>query len=190
MSQDKRNHIYVYDRDRHQVIIIDGETGEKIDQKDDRVTSILKYLAKNKEYAKLRKFAVWCAYQTNQQIKPIQKKLIELAEAAIEGKATTRQLRELYEETEGAAIATDTVGLRQGSHKAPAFLTTRECINPSAFDAAIQAARFHRLWSELEHQGSEGAQFLREVKVDSAGDAVKNSEQKQVNYLLDLMNEG
>lgn len=189
MSQDKRNHIYVYDRDRHQVVVIDSETGEKIEEKDDRVTSILKYLSKQEEHAKLRKFAVWCAHQTNEKIKPIQKKLIELAEAAIEGKATTRQLRELYDETEGAAIATDTVGLRQGSHKAPAFLTSRECINPNPLDAAIQAARFHRLWSELQQQASGKQQFLKEIKVDTGGEAVKNTEQKQVDYLLDLIND-
>lgn len=189
MSQDKRNHIYVYDRDLHQVIVIDSETGEKIEEKDDKVTSILKYLAEQKEYAKLRKFAVWCAHQANKKIKPIQKKLIELAETAIEGKATQQELRELYEETEGAAIATDTVGLRQGSHKAPAFLTTRECINPDALDAAIQAARFHRLWAELRQQATEEQQFLKEVKVDTAGETVKDTEQKQVDYLLDLINE-
>lgn len=189
MKDNKRNHIYVYDRDRHRVIVIDSETGEKIDDKDDKVTAILKYLAEQQDFAKLRKFAVWCAHETNKKIKPIQKKLIELAESAIEGKATKEELRELYEETEGAAIATDTVGLRQGSHKAPAFLTTRECINPDALEAAVQAARFHRLWAELREQASEEQQFLKDIKVNTAGDEVKNTEQKQVDYLLDLINE-
>lgn len=189
MSKDKQNHIYVYDRDHHKVIVIDGETGEQISDKDDRVTSILKHLKEKEETVKLRKFAVWCAYQTNQEFKPIQKKLIELAESALNGEAGTDELREMYEETEGAAVATDTVGLRQGSHQAPAFLSTRECINPDAYDAAIQSARFHRLWSELKQQDPEAQQVLKEVKVDSAGKAGKDTEQKQVDYLLDLINE-
>lgn len=188
MKKDKQNHIYVYDQEHHQIIIIDSETGEKVEQKDNRVTSILKYLKKQQHNAKLRKFAVWCAHQTNKRIKPIQKKLIELAELAIEGKATTKQLRNLYDETEGAAIATDTVGLRQGSDKAPAFLTTRECINPSAYDAAIQAARFHRLWAELRHKDSGKQQFLKEIKINTTADIVRETEQKQVDFLLDLIN--
>ncbi|MGK7370768.1 MAG: hypothetical protein ACNS64_11190 [Candidatus Halalkalibacterium sp. M3_1C_030] len=188
MKKNKQNHIYVYDENYHQIIVIDGETGEKIDQKDDRVTSILKYLQDKGHTAKLRKFAVWCAHQTNDEIKPIQKKLIELAESAIEGEATTKQLRELYDETEGAAIATDTVGLRQGSDKAPAFLTTRECINPNPYDAALQAARFHRLWAELKHKGSGKEKFLKEIKVNTAADIVRETEQKQIDYLLDLIN--
>lgn len=188
MKKDKQNYIYVYDENHHQIIVIDGETGEKIDQKDDRVTSILKHFQDEGHTAKLRKFAVWCARQANEEIKPIQKKLIDLAEAAIEGDATTGQLRELYDETEGAAIATDTVGLRQGSDKAPAFLTTRECINPNPYDAALQAARFHRLWAELRHKGSGDEKFLKEIKVNTAGDVVRDTEQKQVDFLLDLMN--
>lgn len=188
MKKNKQNHIYVYDENHHQIIVIDGETGEKVEQKDDRVTSILKYLEEQNSSAKLRKFAVWCAHQTNEEIKPIQKKLIELAESAIEGQATTKELRDLYDETEGAAIATDTVGLRQGSDKAPAFLTTRECINPNAYDAALQAGRFHRLWAELHHKGEGKEQFLKEIKVNTATDIVRKTEQKQVDYLLDLIN--
>lgn len=189
MKKNRQNHIYVYDEDQHQIIVIDSETGEKIDEKDDRVTSILKYLKEKNNSSKLRKFAVWCAHQTNKEIKPIQKKLIDLAESAIEGKATKKQLRNLYDETEGTAIATDTVGLRQGSDKAPAFLTTRECINPNAFDAALQAARFHRLWAELKHKDSGKEQFLKEIKINTAAEIVRKTEQKQVDFLLDLINQ-
>lgn len=189
MSKQKQNHIYVYDRDHHKVIVIDGETGEEISEKDDRVTSILKHLKQNEELIKLRKFAVWCAYQTNREFKPIQKKLIELAESALNGEAGPEELQEMYEETEGAAVATDTVGLRQGSHKAPAFLTTRECINPNAYDSAIQSARFHRLWAQLKEQDSDTSQVLKEVKIDATASPAKATEQKQVDYLLDLINE-
>lgn len=187
MKKNNQNHIYVYDENHHQIIVIDGETGEKVEQKDDRVTSILKYLKEEGNTTKLRKFAVWCAHQTNKEIKPIQNKLIELAESAIEGEASTKELRELYDETEGAAIATDTVGLRQGSDKAPAFLTTRECINPNSFDAALQAARFHRLWAELNHKEAGEEKFLKEIKVNTAAEIVRQTEQKQVDYLLDLI---
>lgn len=187
MKEKNRNHIYVYDQDHHQIIIIDSETGEKIKEKDDHVTSILKHLNDKDDDIKLRKFAVWCAHQTNKEIKPIQHKLIELAEQAIEGKATKKQLRELYDETEGAAIATDSVGLRQGSDKAPAFLTSRECINPNAYQAALQAARFHRLWAELQLEKSDTHEFLKDIKIGTATDSVKDTEQKQIDFLLDLM---
>ncbi len=84
----------------------------------------------------------------NDELKPIQKKILDLAEEAIQQKADTESLQQLYRETEGTAIATDTVGLRQGKENAPAYLAARECINPDALEGAIQAARFHRLWDE------------------------------------------
>ena len=187
MSAGKQNHIYVYDENEHQIIVIDGETGEKVQQKDDDVTLILKYLSGNGEDKKLRKFAVWCAHQTNKDIKPIQRKLIELAEKAIQDNADPDKLEELYTETEGAAIATDTVGLRQGSEKAPAFLATRECINPNAFDGAMQAARFHRLWVEMNEQEEKNKKVLKEVKVHTSSQKVHTAMEKQVNFLLDLI---
>lgn len=177
----------MYDDERHQVVVIDGETGERVDNQDDQVASILRHLNDSGEFAKLRKFAVWCAHQTNERIKPIQNKLIELAEMAIQGKADTSKLRDLYDETEGVAVATDTVGLRQGSEKAPAFLATRECINPDAFEGAMQAARFHRLWAEIHQQNITKRRSLREIKIDATTDIIRQIEQKQVNYLLDIL---
>jgi len=190
MKSQEQNYIYVYDEDKNQIIIINSENGETVEEKDDDVTSLLKHLRDQTESSKLRKFAVWCAYQTNENIKPIQNKIIELAERAIEGEASDRQLKELYEETEGAAVATDTVGLRQGSEKAPAFLATRECINPDAFEGAKQAARFHRLWEDIKSKDSDDDQskILRNIKASTDSPNVKDATQKQINYLLDLMN--
>jgi len=189
MTASKQNHIYVYDEDLNKIILINGETGEKIEENDDDVTSILKFLRERGKKKKLRKFALWCADQSNRKIKPIQRKLIELAEKAIEGKATKKQLQELYEETEGTAIATDTVGLRQGSEKAPAFLATRECINPDPYDGAVQAARFHRLWEDMKSRGKEEKTALKEIKVDTSSNRVNSTTQKQINFLLDLIGE-
>lgn len=188
MKTRSQNYIYVYDEERHQVIVIDGETGEKVNQEEDRVTSILNHLNQQGETAKLRKFAVWCAHQTNKRIKPIQNKLIDLAEQAIQGKADVGELQKLYDETEGVAVATDTVGLRHGSKKAPAFLATRECINPDAYEGATQAARFHRLWAEIHEQDEkEEKKTLKEIKVDASANLVRQTEQQQIDYLLDLM---
>lgn len=187
MSPSKQNHIYMYDEEKHQIIVIDGETGEKVQEQDNDVTTILKHLQEQEEYKKLRKFSVWCAHQTNKNIKPIQHKFIELAEEAIQGNATKKKLRELYEDTEGTAIATDTVGLRQGSEKAPAFLVTRECVNPDPFEGAMQAARFHRLWVEINEQEQNKRKVLKEIKVPIANNHVQEVLQQQINFLLDLI---
>lgn len=185
------NYIYIYDTDRHKVIIIDGETGEEIEEKDDRVSSILNYLKEQEAEDKLRKFAVWCAHQCNKEFKPLQTKMIELAEKAIQGEKGQEDLKQLFEETEGQAIATDTVGLRQGSVNAPAFLATRECVNPDAFEGALQAARFHRLWAELKEESDEGEEkkkgTLKEIEIDAGEDTVQKTEQEQIDYLLDLI---
>lgn len=186
MKARSQNYIYVYDEERHQITVIDGETGEKVKEKKDRVTSILSYLNQKGETAKLRKFAVWCAHQTNKRIKPLQNKLIALAEQAIQGETDAAELKKLYDETEGIAVATDTVGLRQGSQKAPAFLASRECINPDAYEGATQAARYHHLWAKMQDEGTE-REIPKEMEANASANLVRQTEQQQVDYLLDLM---
>lgn len=192
MKRNTDNLIYIYDSNQKKIIMIDSETGEEIKEKDDKVTSILKYLHREGKTKELRKFAVWCAHQTNERIKPIQNKILELAEEAIETDIKTEKLAELYEETEGTAVAADTVGLRQGSKSAPAYLAVRECINPDALEGAVQSARFHRLWADMNEKKQESdddTKGLKEVSVRTDEKTVKNAEQKQIDYLLDLINE-
>lgn len=192
MKPEIDNLIYIYDSNQQKIIMIDSETGEEIKEKDDKVTSILKYLHNEGKSKELRKFAVWCAHQTNEKIKPIQNKILEMAEKAIETDIKKEKLEELYEETEGTAVAADTVGLRQGSKSAPAYLAVRECINPDALDGAIQSARFHRLWvdmNEKKEKSDKDKKGLREVAVDADENSVKKAEQEQVDYLLDLIGE-
>ncbi len=170
--------------------MIDGETGEQVDEEDDQVTSFLKYLHEQGNTVLLRKFSVWCARQVNEKLKPIQKKIIDLAEEAIRQETDTQSLRELYEETEGTAVATDTVGLRQGNENAPAYLSARECVNPDPLEGAIQAARFHRLWVEMRVEEDEIIDLaLQEIKADASESDIQQVEQQQTDYLLDLMNE-
>lgn len=190
MKHRRQDLIYIYDTDRQKIIMIDGETGEQVDEEDDQVTSFLKYLHKEGKAALLRKFAVWCTRQINKKLKPIQKKIIDLAEEAIRRETDAQSLRELYEETEGTAIATDTVGLRQGNENAPAYLSARECINPDPLEGAIQAARFHRLWAEMQSEEDDISDLaLQEIKAGAAESEIQQVEQKQTDYLLDLMNE-
>ncbi|MDZ7690209.1 MAG: hypothetical protein U5K69_03460 [Balneolaceae bacterium] len=194
MTSKTRDYIYIYDEESHKIIVIDGETGEEIDQKEDRVTSILNYFKAEGKTAELRKFAVWCAHQTNEEIKPIQAKMLDLAEQAISGDIGEEELRALYEETEGTAIATDTVGLQHGSASAPAFLASRESINPDPYQGAQQAARFHRLWADLlaqegEEENEDQKPYLRNIQVDATEETIRNAEQQQIDYLLDLMNQ-
>lgn len=189
MKHRRQDLIYIYDTDHHKIIMIDGETGEQVKEDDDQVTSFLKYLYEEEKIIILRKFAVWCAQQINDNLKPIQKKILDLAHHAIQQKADEESLRELYEETESTAIATDTVGLRQGHKNAPAYLSARECINPDPLEGAIQAARFHRLWAEMEDNSGETEDTaLQEIKAETSQKIIREIEQKQTDYLLDLMN--
>lgn len=190
MPQRKQNFIYAYDDETHQIIIIDAETGEEVDKKEDRVQPLLKYFKDEGNDFGLRKFAIWCAKRCNAEIKPIQKKFLELAERALAQETNHDELEEIYEESEREAVAVDTVGLRQGSEKAPGFLASRECINPNAYEGARNAARFHCLWAELnqnnEHNHAPG---LEEILPDSTENLLEQTVQAQVDYLLDLLNE-
>jgi len=186
---DTRNHIYIYDESRHKIIVIDGETGEEVRREDDRVTSLLNHLSENGERGKLRKFSVWCAHRANKKIKPIQAKMFELAEKAISENAEIDELKGLYDETEGTAIATDSVGLQHGSSSAPAFLASRECVNPDPLEGALQAARYHRLWAELKQREEDENTYLDEIDIDASGGITQRTEQAQIDYLLDLMSQ-
>jgi hypothetical protein len=181
--------IYIYDTEHHKIIMIDGETGERVHEEDDEVTSFLKYLDEQDQHQLLRTFSVWCAHGINESLKPIQKKILDLAEKAIRTDVDTQSLEELYKETEGTAIATDTVGLRQGSKSAPAYLAARECINPDALEGAIQAARFHRLWMEMDAQEEFSDQALQEIQASQEQAPIQKVTRQQTNKLLDLMNE-
>lgn len=187
------NFIYAYDNESDQIIVIDAETGERVEQRNNRVLSILNYLNEKGAEVKLRKFALWCAREANSDIKPMQKKFLELAEQAISQKAQERDLQQLYTSSEGEAVATDTVGLRQGSEKAPGFLASRECINPNAYEGAKNAARFHCLWAEMQkdeqeqEQEQEEADYFEEIGPVAHTDIIERTEQKQVDYLLDLI---
>lgn len=193
MNKDHNDLIYIYDDKSHKIIMIDGETGEEITQEDDQVTSILKHLRQQGKADLLRKFAVWCAHQINNELKPLQKKMLDLAEDAIHNDVDTSELASLYGETEGTAIATDTVGLRQGMESAPAYLAARECVNPDELEGAIQAARFHRIWAEMKQQQDEDEEkndlFVKDITAKVTEDTIQKVQQQQTNYLLDMMNE-
>lgn len=191
MVSDNQNFIYAYDDDRHQIIIIDAETGEKIGRRDNRVQPILHHLKSQQAFIKLRKFIVWCAYASNEDIKPVQKNFFEVAEQAIMGKVERQTLQTLYSQSESEAIAVDTVGLRQGSTKAPGFLASRECVNPDAFEGAKNAARFHMLWVDINHKNEEQLpEGLQKVKTSSAKSVLADAEQAQIDYLLELIGKG
>jgi len=189
MKSHNQDLVYIYDSDQQKIIMIDGETGERICEKDDEVTSLLKYMDENNNAQLLRSFSVWCAKQINKELKPIQKKILDLAEKAITQNAGRADLQELYDETEGTAVAADTVGLRKGSKNAPAYLAARECINPDALSGAIQAARFHRLWNEMNEKDDDlPEKALQKVQPAAEEPAIERVRQQQVDHLLDLMN--
>ena len=190
MKHKRQDLIYIYDTEHHKIIVIDGETGNRVKEEDDQVTLLLKHLNEKENPIFLRRFAVWCARQINDELKPIQKKILDLAEKAIQEEGANTELQELYEETEGTAIATDTTGMMQGNKNAPAYLAARECINPDALEGAIQAARFHRLWAEMkDNEDDLNDVALKEVKAEATKSAIQKVEQQQTDYLLDLMNE-
>lgn len=189
MPDDKQNFIYAYDDETHQIIVIDAETGKEIQKKDDRVQPVLQHFHEQGDTSGLRKFSVWCAENCNPEIKPIQKKFFDLALKSIQQETTLEdQLEELYSESEREAVAVDSVGLRQGSAKAPGFLASRECINPDAYEGARNAARFHCLWAELNQNKEEDlAPGLEEVLEESAKNLVEQTVQSQIDYLLELI---
>lgn len=186
MKSTYNSHIYIYDRERNEVVVIDSQTGEEIERREDHLTSILDYLRDKGWETEMRKFAVWCARQTDTEWKPLVYKIFEKAEQAIHNKADREQLRALYEETEGEAVSSDTVKLQIESRKAATFLAARACINPDPFQAALEASRYHKLWAELDFKDQQHE--LPEEDLERAAQEVQEkADQQQVDHLLDLI---
>ena len=186
MKSPHHSHIYIYDRERNEVVVIDSQTGEEIERREDHLTGILNYLQEKGWDTAMRKFAVWCAHQTDTEWKPLVYKIFELAEQAIHGKAARDDLKGLYDETEGEAVSSDTVKLQIESRKAATFLAARACINPDPFQAALEASRYHKLWAELDFKDQE--HDLPDEDLDRAArDMQLTINQQQIDHLLDLI---
>lgn len=168
--------MYPHGRHGHKVTVTDHRMNLKVQGSGDKVTQLLNSFASCNFNSDLRKFIIWCSYQCNSYIKPLQHKLFFLAENFIEGTIGSGELQLWYAKTEGMAVASETVGLPQGSKQAAAFLISRETVNPDALDGALQAAKLHLIWAETYYKEGNIPQIIEHVH------------QRQINYLLDLMN--
>ncbi len=186
MKASNRNHIYKYDRERQKVIIINSETGKEVKRSDDQLTALLKYVREQGANHVLRKFAIWCARQPNVDWKPVVYKMFRTAEDYLHDEITKEKMNEFYQETEGIAVSTDSVGLRQGDLKAPLLLAARSCLHPDPYQAATESARYHKLWVEMDYKfrnddlSEDDAEEVNRTMLDKVT-------QRQIDHLLDLM---
>lgn len=188
MQPSGNKYIYVYDTDQNQVIILDPETGEEIERRDDDVMSLLDYLYDMKAYASLRKFAVWCARQPDVEWKPIIYKMFKVAEEAIHGEVSEEELQQLHENTEQAAVSAQTIAVSKESLVTPLFLAARACINPNPYNAALEASRFYNLWIEMNIvQGSEKINEWEMTK--QIHEKKQEVKKEQIDTLLELLSE-
>ncbi len=186
MSASNRNHIYKYDHEKRKVIIIDAETGEEIKRRDGKLDTLLKYLAHKESEEILRKFAIWCARQPDEAWKPVIYEMFRTAEGYLYGDISLDRMETLYRDTEGIAISTDSVGLRQGDLKAPLLLAARACINPDPYQAATEASRYYKLWCEMNYK-YQNKDLSEEDAEEVNQNMLTRLTQRQVDYLLELM---
>lgn len=186
MSASNRNHIYKYDHERRKVIIIDAETGEEIKRTDGTLTTLLKYLSDKESGDILRKFAIWCARQPDESWKPVIYKMFRTAERYLHGDIPLEKMKKLYRDTEGIAISTDSVGLRQGDLKAPLLLAARACLHPDPYQAATEASRYYKLWCEMNYN-YRNIDLSEEDAEDVNRNMLKLITQRQIDYLLEQM---
>ena len=180
--------MYIFDRDKNRVILVDSETGKEVQHPSPHVTALIDYLRERGDEGSLRKFAIWCARQTEFEWKPIVRKIFLQAEEAAEGSIGAEELEALYDETEGAAISAESMGLTSDNREGPGFLAVRSCVHPNASQAALDASRFALLWAEMnfKHQQDDLGEDDEKQTWNNLRDKIS---QQQIDRLLELLSD-
>lgn len=159
---------YIFDSQEHRALVLDRTTGEEMAWHSIPRVQLIDYVAETTSASTLRRFARWCARQTNVGSAPDESAAARLWTADETVWSSVRA------ETTDAVVWAAALGLSQRQGEAARLLAAHACTHPEARRAAIDAAHMNERWAEFEADGDPEA-------------AVRDLRQRHVDWLLDVL---
>jgi acyl-CoA reductase-like NAD-dependent aldehyde dehydrogenase len=160
---------YIFDSRERRPLVMDRQTGAEVDWDAAPRVQLIDYVAAARSTVVLRRFARWCARQTNVDTVPSDTPTGRLWTAAQEGEEAWPRVRA---ETVDAVVEAVVLDLSRHRADAARLLVAHACTHPDPRQAAIDAA----------HMSERAAEFAADA---APTEAVRALRQRQIDWLLD-----
>lgn len=171
---------YIFDSREQRALVLDRTTGEEMAWQSVPRVQLIDHVGRQKADAPQqdasihRQFAGWCARRVGVPSAPAQTPTARLWRAVQASDAEARQAARA--EALDAVVRAAALGLSRRRSDAARLLVVHACTHPDARRAAIDAAHMSERWAEFRAE-------------DDPEGAVRALRQRQVDWLLDALNE-
>jgi hypothetical protein len=166
-------YLYIHDASAGRAIVIDRETGKEVESRTTEFDALLQAVRDRLGDGALRDFALWCARHGEAVLIESNKEMLEAAEHVARDRLKVDALIRIRHSNRSTQAAATSVGLPRGIANAAAYLAAYAAIDPGAFNAALEAARMHRLYERLANDADDSP----------AGEIM----QRQIDRLLEML---
>jgi hypothetical protein len=165
---------YIFDSRQQRTLVLDRATGEEVAWTSVPRVQLIEYVAEQRSPQELRRFARWCARQTD-VVATSKHSATGALWVAAQGEPTVWS--EARSDAGEAVVRAAALGLSQGDPSAARLLVVHACTHPDPARAAIDAAHMSERWAEFN------------ADADPEHD-VRRMRQRHVDWLLDALWEG
>lgn len=163
---------YIFDARAHRAVVVDRRTGKEVVWAAVPKIQLVEYVEENVSVAILRRFAKWCARET--QISTVSPntpagQLWSVLQQNPAPEAWTALRNELTD----ALVSATALGLPRRQAEAARLLVVHACTHPDPRQAAIDAAHMIERWAEFTAEGTTPEAAVRVMR------------QRQIDWLLD-----
>lgn len=166
---------YIFDSRTHRPLVMDRATGEEYALGGAPRAQLIEHVKRRHSSDLLRRFARWCASQTEAEAVPLHTAAGRLWSAAQHEKASV--WKHARRRTSDAVVLAAALGLSRGQPEAARLLAIQACTHPDAELAALDAAHMSERWAEFctESNAAAAARSMRQRHVDWLLDALHSS---------------
>jgi len=163
---------YIFDSRKQRALVMDRLTGEEYAWGEASRTQLVDHVQEKRSGAVLRRFARWCARQTDIEGAPHHSPSGRLW-ATVPADGERGEPRQTQADLTDAVALAAAVGLPRRRPDAARLLTVHACTHASARRAALDAAHMSERWAEFTDGNPRGtAQQARQDQIDWLLDAL------------------
>lgn len=157
---------YIYDSRTHRALVMDRATGEEYAWDTAPRAQLIAHVEDRGSSKALRRFARWCALQTNAEAVPLHTAAGRLWSAGQHDDLSA--WKRARRRTTDAVVLAAALGLPREQPEAARLLAIQACTHPEAERAALDAAHMSERWAEFcaEHDAGAAARAMRQRHVD------------------------